>query len=371
MNLIRGTVCSLFILLFSLTALAQETPLSIDELLTALSSTSSGLTIDEKNEFITTRVSERGVDFPASDENLNRLRTAGASPELIETISSNAPSSNQTAITHNETEKTPEATLTRLWVDRNVVRNGRAGMTVHAHFTAYNLKDRPMQMTVRFRGSGGEFLRSTNTSYANRSGQLALYKNLRPGHEAAVYKDWSVFLPYSELPVVAGSYRLEIVADLIKPDGNLFKNLGSISERITKPKPSLRAPKATFNRMWVEYGVREKGQLGMRIHVNMKVSNLKDIRTYLRVGFEKRDGTPLTAKSTLYGDRAGRVSLYSPLKPATMSAQYDDIAVFMPYEQLNLETGSYRLVMRADLIYPDGGLIQRLGKKGFRYSEGD
>ncbi len=347
---------------------AQETPLTLVQIVTALQSTSSEMTLTQKNTFITQRVNQRGVTFTLTAQLTDELKNAGATSTLIEAIKDNGPQSNQTSTT-TSTSKKPDVEFSKLWVEENVTRGGRSGMVVFTEFTVYNLNDVPLQLTIRFRDETNEFMKSTNQNFSNRAGELAVFKNFKPGYDAAVYKDWSVFVPYDEMQLPPGNHKVKISADIIYSNGELLKNMALYEVTVSKSKASLTAPRAEFEKMWVDYGVKEGGLLGMRIHVKLKTYNLKDTQCWLTINFEKEGGERLVARNTLFADRSGGVTLSSELTPGYPVTIYSDISVFMPYEELNLGSGNYSLKMHADLTYPDGGLIQHLNYYSFNFSQ--
>jgi len=126
---------------------------------------------------------------------------------------------------------------------------------------------------------------------------------------------------------------------------------------------------ARFDDLWVDYNVKENGQLGMRIHVKFTVNNLKGVDSYLAIYFETRDGVRLKDKSQRLYSQDGAVAVYRSLKPGYDVTEYDDLTVFMPYDELDLGRGKYELRMDADVIYKEGGLVQHLTYHDFDYSE--
>lgn len=101
-----STYCfkTFFIVIFGLTIFiggvvqiqAQELKpqsLTLQELLTGLESTSSGMSLENKNEYIIMRVNEIGVDFSITSVIEKSLREAGANDSLIQTIRLKAPKS--------------------------------------------------------------------------------------------------------------------------------------------------------------------------------------------------------------------------------------------------------------------------------------
>lgn len=142
------------------------------------------------------------------------------------------------------------------------------------------------------------------------------------------------------------------------------------------PKPTDDAPtkssvtgKAKFQKIWVDYNVTEEGEKGMRVHVKFEVSGMEGVDSYLLVYFQKEDGSNLTTGSSVYGSKDGRVVAKKALKPGFDVTVYKDLEVFMPYNELNLDSGKYNLKMDADLTDDDENLIQHLGYHEFEYEK--
>ena len=123
-----------------------------------------------------------------------------------------------------------------------------------------------------------------------------------------------------------------------------------------------------FDDLWVEYDVIENDQTGMRIHTKFTVNNLKDVDSYLAVYFETRDGKRLKDKNRKFFSAEGDVAVYRSLKPDYDVAVYDDLTVFMPYAELDLKKGDYKLRMDVDIIHKEGGMIQHLDIHDFDFT---
>jgi hypothetical protein len=129
------------------------------------------------------------------------------------------------------------------------------------------------------------------------------------------------------------------------------------------------SPSAKFDRLWVDYNVREKGRLGMRVHVKFSVYNMKNVDSYLAIYFEKEDGTRLRTKNKKFASKDGQVAIYRLLKPAYDDTVYDDLELFMPYDELKLGRGKYNLKMDADVIYENGEMVEHLDYYNFEYEK--
>lgn len=127
--------------------------------------------------------------------------------------------------------------------------------------------------------------------------------------------------------------------------------------------------KTSFDRTWVDYNVTENGRKGMRIHVKFSVKNLKGVSSYVAVYFQKKDGTNLTTSDSDFKSQNGNLAVFSSLKPAYDDAVYNDVQLFMPYEELGLKRGKHDLKMDIDLIRENGDRIEHLTYHEFWYEE--
>ncbi len=130
-------------------------------------------------------------------------------------------------------------------------------------------------------------------------------------------------------------------------------------------------PSAAFKDIWVDYDVTEGRQDGMRIHVKFSVYDMKNLDSYLAIYFMDSDGNKLRDNNGKYNSSTGEVAVYFALKPGYATTDYDDLSVFMPYDELDLSDGNWDLKMDVDVIYKGGGLIDHLTFKDINYKQGD
>ena len=132
-------------------------------------------------------------------------------------------------------------------------------------------------------------------------------------------------------------------------------------------------PSATFKRLWIDYDVTENGVKGMRIHTSFEVRDMKGMAGYLALYFLHRDGTPLKDNNGEYDSVDGTVMAHFEITPAYNPVTvYDDLDIFMPYDELDLPDGEHKLSVRANVIYKKGGNIQNglLTTYDFVYTQG-
>lgn len=132
-----------------------------------------------------------------------------------------------------------------------------------------------------------------------------------------------------------------------------------------------RKPGGKLDRIWIDYDVTEGGRSGMRIHTKFTVTGMKNVASYLAIYFETGDGKRLRDNNKSFYSTTGEVALYKELKIDYDPGVYSDLAVFMPYSELDLSPGEYDLRMDVDLIYKAGGLIEHLTFENFVYTQPD
>ena len=135
-----------------------------------------------------------------------------------------------------------------------------------------------------------------------------------------------------------------------------------------EPPPS-DAAKTQFDRIWVDYNVTEKGRLGMRIHLDCSIKNMKGVSSYLALYFQKKDGDKLMSNARNFRSQNGQLALFKSLKPAYDPAVYEDSQFFMPYDEFNLKRGKYDLQIDVDLIYENGDLAEHMTLYDFEYEK--
>lgn len=129
--------------------------------------------------------------------------------------------------------------------------------------------------------------------------------------------------------------------------------------------------KAVFEKMTVDYKATEGGINGMILHIKFTVHDMKDIESLVAVYFAHNDYHRGALKDTnqQYGSSAGDVAVYKTIKPGFSPALFEDLQIFMPYEELDLSPGDYELTMDVKLIKKEGGLISDLTKYDFTFTK--
>lgn len=140
---------------------------------------------------------------------------------------------------------------------------------------------------------------------------------------------------------------------------------------VANAQPRSSGPSGKLDRIWVDYDVTEGGRKGMRIHTKFTVYGMKNVASYIAIYFETSDGKRLKDNNKSFYSTSGEVAVYKELQIDYDPGVYNDLAVFMPYSELDLEAGEYDLRMDVDLIYKSGGLIQHLTFENFNFTQPD
>lgn len=115
---------------------------------------------------------------------------------------------------------------------------------------------------------------------------------------------------------------------------------GPGNERDTSPASVLvpEALEGAIEKVWITYGVRVKGVLGLRIHTKFWVKNALNVGCSIQATVERADGKSMLSKSvgTVYQD-GKKVLVLSTFTPPYDPATYPDTKLFIPYWALNLQ----------------------------------
>ncbi len=297
---------------------------------------------------------------------------AGFSILLFVFLSSALPANSHPLKQKSTTE--PRASFEKLWVDYDVYGDdNKWGMRIHVRFTIYEMLNRDAYVAIYFQRNDGteRWLMDRNSSYSSTDGYVAVYKSIRPSYDPAYYEDLQIFMPYNELDLDAGEYKLTMDVKVIYSTGGVISKLtrydfdyskaGNSTTNNGNPVSNNPSATVTYKDMWVDYDVYDDNQKGLRIHLKFSISNMKNIDCYATVYFQDKDGKALTSDSYTYGNEVGDLYVTKLLTPGYDATDYNDLTLFIPYSEFKLTTGiKYDLKMDADLEYKDGSLIQHL-----------
>ncbi len=324
-------------------------------------------TLAKRNVYIQRRVETYGVTFTVTSVIENELRNAGATTALIAAIRQGGPTvTTPTPVTNGR----PRAVFKDLWIDYDVTEGSQLGMRIHAKFTAYSMRNLDSYLAIYFTDSKGNALRDRNNKFNSSSGDVAVYRDMKPGFDPADYDDFIVFMPYDEFDLSNGNYTLGMEVKLIYKAGGLIQELTKKEFNYKRGASVTRdssAVTATVNRVWIDYNVTQSGKRGMLIHTNFEVTGLKGVGSKLAVRVQKEDGGFLTSSGAFSNDD-GELEMAFAMNPGYPTTVYKDATVFLPYNEIVISKGQWNLKLDLDLRYEDGELIKHLQFYEFEFT---
>lgn len=276
----------------------------------------------------------------------------------------------------------PRAEFKQIWVDYDVTEDGAKGMRIHVKFTTYGMKGLPSYLAIYFMDMNNKKLQDKNGRMRSTANEVAVYREMNPQYDPADFDDLSVFMPYAELDLSPGDYDLRMDVDLIKKEGGLIQHLtfkdfnyqksgqsqdDDSDSEMENNDDSESGNIAKLNRIWIDYNVTQGGRQGMRVHVDFEVSGMKGNDIMLAVRIIGEDDELLTSKSAAYQNESDQFEVNYPLKPGYETTAYEDISVFIPYNEIVIGKGVWNLELDVDLEYESHELIQHLGLKEFEF----
>ena len=147
--------------------------------------------------------------------------TPSFSPTVAPTF---APSVAPTAPSLNSGVK-PTAKFTKMSVEYDVRENNLYGMRIHTNFSTYKMKGVSSYLAIYFQKKDGSKLLSNNDTYRSKTGQVAVFKLLKPNFDETELKDLQMFIPYNEFNLTPGKYDLQMSTDLIYENGTMIQHL--------------------------------------------------------------------------------------------------------------------------------------------------
>ncbi|MFN3329960.1 MAG: hypothetical protein ACK419_03430, partial [Pyrinomonadaceae bacterium] len=136
---------------------------------------------------------------------------------------------------------------------------------------------------------------------------------------------------------------------------------------------SVQAQEARLEKLWVDFDVTREGRKGMLIHLKFTVIRMKNVDAAVRIMFkDKSNDKFLPDRNKAFYTTTGYVAVFRNLQIDYDPGYYEDLQIFMPYEELDLSPfpGRYNISMDIDVIYADTGeLISHLTFYDFEYFE--
>lgn len=241
----------------------------------------------------------------------------------------------------------PNGKIQSLRVESAVAEDGKMGVQIHVKFDINNLKDIECGVAAYFYNASVEPLKDINNSFANKAGHVSVGQTYKPTFPKSSYEDFPLFLPYEELHLSRGDHKLKVFASLWVGDKTLAQSEWvdfqvSSSELAEAERVSLR-PRGKIEALRVEHNATLGGELGIKVHFNLTLYNVKDVECNAIAFFYDAKEVPLKG-SGYYASDKGTLSTPNYLfTPTLAAAYYEDFTLFLPYKVIQLSKGTHDL----------------------------
>lgn len=109
------------------------------------------------------------------------------------------------------------ADIEKMWAEYDVMENNLLGMRIHVMFNTHNLKDKNSNISAYFYcAECGERLLDSNQSYCDTDGNIVSYDFFTPTEIDTTFRDFTLFMPYSELHLEISKSPLMTHGDKLK-----------------------------------------------------------------------------------------------------------------------------------------------------------
>jgi len=113
---------------------------------------------------------------------------------------------------------------------------------------------------------------------------------------------------------------------------------GTVVHKINLSQTGDTRPHATIDSLWVDHGVYEDNQRGMKIHLKFSVYNMLGKTGHIAAYFYFEDGRVLKDINERYCSKGGNVtSSWESFKPSYNNSIFQDYTLFMPYSELHCD----------------------------------
>ena len=245
-----------------------------------------------------------------------------------------------------ENKTTLWSKLQDLNIEYNVTENGQLGMRIKQNFLIYNAQNSKCIMAVYFyNADDGKALVDRDGIQASADGKVAAFTTFTPNYQNTQFNDLSVFMPYDELELGNGNFRLKCYVALFDPNLKVITSSGyqyfTYSNGINCKEVKVRS---------------QYDNEGQRIAITpvFTIENAKGINCHAVAYFYDEKGVPLKDLNGLYVTRDGTVSSTVDFIPGYPTSLYnnsqDDFKIYLPYTELHLLKGYYKLQYKVVLF---------------------
>lgn len=114
------------------------------------------------------------------------------------------------------------------------------------------------------------------------------------------------------------------------------------------------AQSVTVNKIWLEHGVTQNDQKGLRVHIEVELDGYKGFDMRAIAYFESPKGVGHKDLNNRYRTADGNVSASKKFSPRYDNSIYNDLKIFIPLSELHLKEGKYTYYCVVQIYGPNG-----------------
>lgn len=213
---------------------------------------------------------------------------------------------------------------------------------------------------------------SNISSNVSHLGETIYYDIVSEDGECSVKSkpDWCT-VERNKNGILAISYKRNPKSDKRTGKIALTSDEYSAEINVTQKDGEIRPKSGKIESVSIDHNVYEDSKNGMRIYVCFTTQNMLKFEGRVVAYFYYSDGKRLIDKNDHYSASDGQVAVGKNFLPDYNDCRYSDFTIFMPYEELDLSSGSYNLKFSCTIWDFSNGskVLARSQFYNFRYSK--
>ena len=266
----------------------------------------------------------------------------------------------------------PTSNRTNVWsqlqdlnIEYDVKQDGKLGMRIKQDFLIHNAQGKKCIMAAYFYNADTDKpLKDRNGIKASVDGNVADFTEFTPSYQSSQYTDLTLFLPYDELELGSGTFRLKCFVAIF--DDKVKQITSSGYQYFTFRQGT------TVKEVQIQTKFNDTKQQ-IEITPVFTISNAKGQSCHAVAYFYDRNGKELKSYSDIYTTTGKTLASTVDFKPGYDVTTYNttqfDFIIALPYRELNLPKGKYSLQYKVILYDDNWQKLASTGLYSFSYTQ--
>jgi len=112
-----------------------------------------------------------------------------------------------------------------------------------------------------------------------------------------------------------------------------------------------------FKKVWADQNVLQEERAGIRVHLRFIIKNSDRLPCTVKIVFRYQNGLQLRDFNGQFVDETGNVATIAEFSPDYPNTEFEDYALFTPYDELHLGWGEHFLELQANIVGPDSDQV--------------